>query len=105
MFDVLNAAFRAFENFAQCRLALGKWFAPLIVTVEHQQIKSAGDCAVVVNAAVQGIEIGHTIRVNPDNLGIQYRGHLDRRGRFDNQRIALGPIGSVVLSENYIRTY
>ena len=57
MLDVLNAAFGASEQLAQRRLAAGKWFAPQIVAIEHQQIEGTGDRCVIHDPAVQCVEL------------------------------------------------
>jgi hypothetical protein len=93
--DILNAVFRAAQDFAQCRLTLGKRFPPKVLAVEHQQIKNTGDRRVIHCAAMQRIKIGDTIGSDPDDLSIQYRGSVDPGGSLDNQRITVRPIGSI----------
>ena len=61
MFNVLDATTRAKQEFAQSCLAFGKRSALHVITIEHQQVESAGDREVIVDAAVQGIKISHPV--------------------------------------------
>jgi hypothetical protein len=72
VFDVLNAALRAAQNFAQRGLALAEWSPPLIVTIKHQQIEGTGDSCMIQSATMQGIEVRNAFRIETDNLGVDY---------------------------------
>jgi len=43
---------------------------------------------------MQGVEIRHTIRTNPNDLGIDDCGPVDPRSTLDNQRVAFRPVGT-----------
>ena len=66
MFDVLNTAFCASQDFTQSRLAFGKRFAPQIVAIECQQIKGEGNRRVIHNPTIQGIEVRHSFGIEAD---------------------------------------
>lgn len=57
MIDVLNAAFRAAQGFAQRSLALCERPSSQILAVEHKQIEGAGDRSVIHDATVKYVKI------------------------------------------------
>ena len=71
MFDVLDATTRTKQEFAQSCLAFGKRSALHVITIEHQQVESAGDCDVIVGAVVQGVKISHSVLAGANHLGIE----------------------------------
>src|SRR5262249_9316103 len=95
MFDILNAAPCPLQDFPQRRLSFGKWFSPQVFTIERQQVESERDGTLIIYPTMQGVEIRHTIRTNPHELGIKYRGPVDSVSTLDNQRIAFQPICAV----------
>jgi len=50
---------------AACSVPPCARFAPLVVSVEHQQIERTRDRDVILRAAVQGVEIRHTVSYTP----------------------------------------
>ena len=68
--DVLNSFFHGSQGFAQCRFPLAERAPPQISTIAHEQIKSTGDRLEIPSAAVQGIEIRHTIGIEINHLSV-----------------------------------
>jgi hypothetical protein len=54
--DIFNVFILA-KQFAQGGLAFDEWFTPHVFIVEHQQVKGRGDGNVIVETAVEQIEL------------------------------------------------
>jgi hypothetical protein len=84
-----------FRIFRSADFRSEKWFSPQVFTIERQQVESERDRTLVIYPTMQGVEIRHTIRTNPNDLGIDDCGPVDPRSTLDNQRIAFRPVGTV----------
>ena len=91
MFDVLDAATRAKQEFAQSCPAFGKWSLSHVITIEHQKVESAGNREVIVGAAVQGIKISHPVLARANRLGIKESRAPKPVGFVNDEWIALRP--------------
>src|SRR5262249_45192049 len=61
MFNKLNPASCALQDFSQGLLSFGKRFSPQVFAIDRQQVESECDCSTVIDPAMQGVEVGHTI--------------------------------------------
>ena len=86
---------RAKQEFAQSCLAFGKRSALHVITIEHQQVESAGDREVIVDAAVQGIKISHPVLAGANHLGIENSRALKPVGFVNDERIAPCPVSAI----------
>ena len=84
-----------FRIFRSADFRSEKWFSPQVFTIERQQVESERDRTLVIYPTMQGVEIRHTIRTNPNDLGIDDCGPVDPRSTLDNQRVAFRPVGTV----------
>jgi hypothetical protein len=65
-----------------------------LFTVERHQVECKSYSALIIDPAMQSIEIGHAIQSEPHNLGIKNCTNVDPGRSLDNARIAFRPIGS-----------
>src|SRR5262245_29704621 len=65
------------------------------LSIEHHQVESAGRNLGIVHPTMQRIENSHSVRVQPDNLGVDNRGAFYASRVPDNQRITLRPLSAV----------
>jgi hypothetical protein len=101
MFDLLNAVTCAGQDFAQHRLTLGERLSSKVFIVELQQVERAGCGSLVIGAAVQRLEIRHTIGVKPNDFSVKNRRVPDPRCILNNEGIASRPISPAHCVELY----
>src|SRR5262249_55835136 len=94
MFYVLDAA-TVPQQFSQRRLALNVWLTPYVLAVDHDKVESASAGSLVIYSAVQGVEVRHPIKVQPNDLSIKNCCAFDPRCCFCNQRVTLRPVGPI----------